>query len=319
MTKLCKEWPARPAEMQILEGGVYDQSDPDTIDWANYGRPGERARALWIGTSRGCAFKCHFCVEPERGASYSRYPVTATLDILERLVETHGPRVIAFSDPLFGSNRRWLEEFLSGLERRALPLMFWCETRCDLMTPALLAQFKRCNFMVDFGLDTGSETMAARMEKATLPKRYLESARATFAEANRIGLPHGIYLVFNFPGETPETTQETMRFIASLDPGSGPLAGWLSCQTFFILPGTPAWSRMAHNAKSYGTEIANLDWWKQQGDHYALATAVLPSAAFQGREAELGFFQGWNHAINALWTSRYPEEVRTFRERFYTG
>lgn len=187
LRRLCVEWPARPQEMQILDGVAFDQSNTAHIDWEHYGRAGERDGALWIGSSRGCAYKCRFCVEPERGATYSRYTVNALLSILERLVETRGPRVVAFSDPLFGANRRWLEQFLDGLDRRALPLMFWCETRVDLMAPELLDQLKRCRFMVAFGLDTASETMIERMQKATQPRRYLEKARATFDHANAIG------------------------------------------------------------------------------------------------------------------------------------
>jgi radical SAM superfamily enzyme YgiQ (UPF0313 family) len=319
LRRLCAEWPARQAIMRIVEGGVFDQSDPAGIDWERYGRDGERARALWVGTSRGCAFRCHFCVEPERGASYSRWSVEATLDILERLVATHAPRVIAFSDPIFGANRRWLEGFLDGVERRALPLMFWCETRVDLMTHELLDRFKRCRFMVDFGLDTASETMAGRMEKAANPARYLAQARDAFGYANRIGLHHGIYIVYNFPGETPETVRETQAWLESLGAEPGPMAGWLSCQTFFILPGTPAWSRMAENAARWGTEVRHPDWWRQPGDHYSLATAVLPSAAWRGREDELTAFQPWNQSVNAAWSSRYTREVLEFRTRFYIG
>ena len=73
LRRLCTEWPARPVELEVLAGGVFDQSDPSHIDWERYGRPGASERTLWLGTSRGCAFKCRYCVEPERGAFYSRY------------------------------------------------------------------------------------------------------------------------------------------------------------------------------------------------------------------------------------------------------
>ena len=116
-----------------MEGGTFDQSDPSHIDWDNYVRPIVKRAALWMGASRGCAYQCRYCIEPERGAHYSRYAVDAQLDLIDRLVVTHDPRVIAFSDPLFGANRRWLEAFLDGVERRGLPPMFWCETRVDLM------------------------------------------------------------------------------------------------------------------------------------------------------------------------------------------
>ena len=166
---LCQQWPRRPAQLTVVEGGVFDQSSSTHIDWDRYGRPEARDHAVWVGLSRGCPFQCRFCVEPQRGTASSRYSVDDALSIVERLARTHAPRVICFSDPLFGTNRRWTEAFLDGLERRELPLMFWAETRADLMTPQLLDRFKRCRFKLDFGLDAASVTMVERMEKSPDP------------------------------------------------------------------------------------------------------------------------------------------------------
>ena len=317
LRRLCREWPRRPGRREVLEGGIFDQSDPTHIDGDHYGRSVAKPRKLWIGASRGCAFKCRYCVEPERGAHYSGYEVGTQLDIIERLVATHEPRVIAFSDPLFGSNRRWLEAFLDGIERRNLPLMFWCETRADIMSREILERFKRCHFVVDFGLDTGSATMVERMQKAASPRSYLRYAYETLEAANAIGLPHGVYIIFNYPGETPETVRETQTYIDSLGADGGPMSGWLSCQTFFILPGTSSYFRMADDATAFGTEIRHKAWWKEPGDHYRLATDVLPSAAWRGRETELTAFQSWNQAVNQRWCSRYPAEVTRFRHAFH--
>ena len=316
LRKLCTEWPRRPPEMQVISGGLFDQSDPNVVDWDHYGRP-VKERALWVGTSRGCSFQCRFCVEPQRGATYSRYSVNDTLDILERLVQLNEPEVIAFSDPLFGASRQWITAFLEALERRSLPVMFWAETRADLLTPELLESFKRCRFMLDFGLDTASRTMIDRMEKSADPDRYLVRSRDILEHADRIGLLHGIYLIFNFPGETPETALETQSFIESLGNEKSARSGWLSAQTFFILPGTHAFERMAENAACYGTEIRHPNWWKEVGDHYGLATDVLPSTAWIGREDELSSFELWNRKINTAWIARYPDEVREFRDMFF--
>ena len=317
LRRLCSAWPGRTARPEVLEGGAFDQSDPAHIDWDHYVRPGERPHALWVGTSRGCAFQCRYCVEPGRGPAYSRYEVGAQLDVLERLVEKHGPRVIAFSDPLFGANRHWLESFLDGVERRALPVLFWCETRADLMSPEILERFKRCRFLVDFGLDTGSRTMVERMQKASLPEIYLARAREALECASRIGLPHGVYLIFNYPGETPETAAETRAFIDGLGAGGGPMTGFLSAQTFFILPGTSSYNRLAEDHARFGSEVRHPRWWREAGDHHALATDVLPSAAWRGREAELRSFQEWNQGVNLRWYLRYPPALHQFRSKFY--
>ena len=317
LRRLCREWPRRRGRLEVLEGGTFDQSDASHIDWEHYARSVGRPRNIWIGASRGCAFKCRYCVEPERGAHYSGYTPDTQLDIIERLVETNDPRVIAFSDPLFGSNRRWLETFLDGLERRNLPLLFWCETRADIMSREILERFKRCRFVVDFGLDTGSATMAERMQKAAVPRVYLERARETLETANAIALPHGVYIIFNYPGETPATVRETQTYIDSLGAGGGPMSGWLSCQTFFILPGTSSYFRMAEDAIAFGTEIRHSAWWKEPGDHYSLATDVLPSAEWRDRESELRAFQSWNRTVNQRWASRYSAEVARFRHAFH--
>src|SRR5574339_634168 len=100
------EWPERPHKMQIVQGRLFDQSNPADVDWEHYGRPNKKERVLWIGTSRGCSFQCKFCVEPQRSSTYSRYSVNDTFSIIERLVKSHQPSVIAFSDPLFGADRR---------------------------------------------------------------------------------------------------------------------------------------------------------------------------------------------------------------------
>ncbi len=62
--------------------------------------------------------------------------------------------------------------------------------------------------------------------------------------------------------------------------------------------------RHGRERRRFGTEIRNPAWWKQPGDHYALATEVLPSAAWRGRETELGAFNDWNQAVNARWCAR---------------
>jgi radical SAM superfamily enzyme YgiQ (UPF0313 family) len=317
---LCERLPfARTGERAVLRGAPFDQSNPAHIDWTTYGRPGAKERALWVGTSRGCAFQCSYCVEPGRGANYSRYEVDTQLDILEKLLALHGPSVIAFSDPLFGANRRWLESFLDGLERRNLPLLFWCETRADLMTRDLLERFKRCGFTVDFGLDTGSAAMVQRMHKAALPEVYLSRSKQTLEDANAVGLHHGVYLIFNYPGETPETVAETKAYVDSIGAGGGPMSGWLSAQSFFILPGTASYRAMAEDAARYGTEIRQPEWWRQRGDHHTMATDLLPSAAWRGREEELLAFFQWNEQVNARWAQRYPMDVLRFRYLYYYG
>jgi radical SAM superfamily enzyme YgiQ (UPF0313 family) len=315
LRKLCQAWPARPPRTAVLRGTPFVPPDPRHIDWAHYPSDG---RALWVTLTRGCPFQCSFCVEPERGpAKLAGYSVADALALMERLAQTHAGSVICFTDPLFAADRRWAEPFLAGLAERRLPLMFWAETRADLMTPPMLERFLRCDFKVDFGLETGSATMVERMRKAQNPAAYLRRSREMLAHANAMDLHHDIYLLFNAPGETPETAAETRAFVESLD--AGPVASWVSSGTFFILPGTESYRRMDELRAIWGTEIRHPRWWHEAGDAYALATDVLPSHEWRGREGELRGYLSWQNDLNMKWFRRYRPEIYEFRRRFFVG
>lgn len=314
---LCEQRRRRPPAAEIVHGPPYGLSDPSRIDWTRYPWHDAEQRVLWLSLSRGCPFKCSYCAEPQRGSSWNHYSVSDALDILETLSASHQPRVVCFADPLFGASRTWTDALLDGILERGFTNMFWCETRADLMTPALLEKFRACRFKVDFGLDTGSETMARHMVKSPNPSAYLRKAREMIGRANSIELFHDTYVLFNFPGETPETTRETQEFVSSIGDGSGPSSGWVSSQSFFILPGTETYRRMEDYRRSFGTEIRHPAWWRETGDHNALATDVLPSDAFRGREHELRDFKQWQDAVNVGRLERQSSGVASFMKGFY--
>ena len=314
---LCEERPGRPPDTEVVHGAPYQLSDPTRIDWARYPWHDAEQRVLWLSLSRGCPFKCTYCAEPQRGTSWNHYSVGDALGILETLSRSHQPRVVCFADPLFGASRTWTDGLLDGILELGLTNMFWCETRADLMTPELLEKFRACRFKVDFGLDTGSETMARHMVKSPNPGGYLRKAREIIGHANAIELFHDTYVLFNFPGETPATTRETQDFVESIAGPNGTSSGWVSSQSFFILPGTETYRRMDEFRRTFGTEIRHPAWWRETGDHNALATDVLPSDAFRFREQELRDFKQWQDTVNLGRVQRQSTEVTSFMKGFY--
>jgi radical SAM superfamily enzyme YgiQ (UPF0313 family) len=316
LRRLCETKPRRPGRTEIVQAAPYQMSDPSRIDWTRYPWHDQAKGVVWLCLSRGCPFKCAYCAEPQRGSSWPHYSVKDALAILESLEKTHQPKVICFSDPLFGASRPWTEALLEGIAARQLSSMFWCETRADLMSPSLLERFRACRFKVDFGLDTGSETMARYMVKSPAPSAYLRKARDAIRQANSIELFHDTYVLFNFPGETPDTTRETMEFVETLS-GDGPASGWVSSQSFFILPGTDTFRRLEEFRERFGTEIRHPDWWRQEKDHNLLATDVLPSHAWRGREHELMDFKKWQDTLNLQRAKRHSAGTAAFMKAFY--
>ena len=112
----------------------------------------------------------------------------------------------------------------------------------------------------------------------------------------------------SLPPQPPESFGVT-------DPGD--IACWVSSGTFFILPGTEAYRRMEELHARWGTEIRHPGWWREVGDAHVLATDVLPSSGWRGREGELRDYQRWQNDLNVKWFHRYRREVHDFRGRFF--
>ena len=58
-------------------------------------------------------------------------------------------------------------------------------------------------------------------------------------------------------------------------------------------------------------------WWRETGDHNALATDVLPSHAYRGREGELRDFKKWQDQVNVTRIQRQSRQTATFMKSFY--
>jgi radical SAM superfamily enzyme YgiQ (UPF0313 family) len=212
-----------------------------------------------------------------------------------------------------------LTSFLDGLEERQLGLKFWAETRADLLSVELLDRLCANDFWVDFGLDSGSAEMVRRQRKSRSPERYLDKAREILRHADAIGMPHLIYLLFNFPGETPATTRETMDFVEALVDEGGPVSGLACAQSFFILPGTGAYRHLDAYETELGTEVRHPTWWRERGNQHALATDILPSAAFAGHEEALDQWKTWQMELSKRWTPRRPRAVNSTYMQVFGG
>ena len=69
----------------------------------------------------------------------------------------------------------------------------------------------------------------------------------------------------------------------------------------------------------FGTEIRHPTWWRETSDHNVLATDVLPSRAFRGREDELGAWKQWQERVNVRRAQRFSAGTFGFLKDFYAS
>jgi radical SAM superfamily enzyme YgiQ (UPF0313 family) len=66
----------------------------------------------------------------------------------------------------------------------------------------------------------------------------LEQIESGLKITEKVGIPYGMYLVANFPGEEDEDVEMTINLINRWNPN------WIGCYNFTPYPNTPAWNNL---------------------------------------------------------------------------
>jgi radical SAM superfamily enzyme YgiQ (UPF0313 family) len=161
---------------------------------------------LSISTGRGCPYSCNFCSKTFTGIRHRS--VDNVIAEIKFLQERYKISDISFQDELFvcGKNRTY--EFAEKLA--PLKLRWSAQARVNIVDYPLLRAMKKAGcVMVGFGLESGSQEILNRMNKAIT----VEQSEKAMKAAIRAGLEIKVQLMFNYPGDTKETLQETINLM----------------------------------------------------------------------------------------------------------
>jgi anaerobic magnesium-protoporphyrin IX monomethyl ester cyclase len=101
-------------------------------------------RFLPLMASRGCPYRCTYCLYPTLFGGQARYRSPQSMvDELEYLWRSHGVRSVNYLDATFNLNKKRVLEFCDLLTDRHLPVQYACNVRCDLLDQGLLDAMAR--------------------------------------------------------------------------------------------------------------------------------------------------------------------------------
>jgi radical SAM superfamily enzyme YgiQ (UPF0313 family) len=209
-------------------------------------------KLLSVITSRGCPYKCPFCVATEMfGQRFRARSAKNVLDELQWLKEEYGAEGVAFQDDTLTFDKKRAMDICDGMIERKLNLRWGCGTRADVVTKELLDKMAKANCdEVMFGIESGCERMRAELKRG-VTNQHIENAIRWAKEA---GMFVTVSVILGYPGETKESLQETLDFVRKIAPDDA----WLCHATPF--PGTHlreiveqnGW-KMADDWKTYNT------------------------------------------------------------------
>lgn len=195
-------------DLDLLPFPAYEQ-----LPISNYNDPITRNRPyMAIVSSRGCPFKCKFCVAPQVLYDYKvryRNP-KRVVDEIELLTNSFGVKEIFFDDATFTLNKKHLFTICSEMKSRNIRIDWSCFGRSDCVDEEVLDAMKNAGcYMVRYGLETLDDRILNEMGKGLTVENIKKSIELTKKKGLRIHLT----VMLGYPGETRETVRKTIDFV----------------------------------------------------------------------------------------------------------
>ncbi len=172
-------------------------------------------RFVLLEATRGCHYRCHFCLLKMYGKGYRKKDPQQVVHEVTYLVREAGAKTGYFIDLEFTAVRDYIWDLCERLARARLPFEWACQTRADYVDGPLLALMKEAGCrLIHFGVESGS----ARVMATTNKRITLEQIEQGIAETKRAGIDQLCFFMFGFPGETAEDMEATIAFAKRLNP-----------------------------------------------------------------------------------------------------
>lgn len=174
--------------------------------------------SIQIFTTRGCPFRCNFCVYPQtmHGHAFRARSAQSVVDEFE-YIAANFPDVheVVIEDDTFTANKKRVIEICRLLiEKKMHKRLKWlCNARVDLDLETMKAmKAAGCRLIIP-GIESGNQQILDNIKKGTKVEQFYDYV----ANAKKAGLLiHACYMVGN-QGETRETMEETLKLALRLN------------------------------------------------------------------------------------------------------
>jgi len=187
--------------------------DRELIDNQSYLKFGGMAN---IQSKRGCPFNCSYCTYPYlNGRQLRLRNPSGIVDEIEELKNKYNVNYVFFVDDIFNYPESHAMGICDEMIRRNINIDWACFATPKGMSQELASMMKKAGCSgVEFGADSGSETMLVSLNKSF----SLEDIGKAAEFCRKAGLPAAHYVIIGGPGENKKTLKETFSFFDSIRP-----------------------------------------------------------------------------------------------------
>lgn len=247
---------------------------------------------LYVYLSRGCPFDCSFCMEALKDRHWRPLEPDKAMNLLMEAVEKYKPKIVGIADACFGMRPKWRKEFLRLLKDTNPTYQIIFETRAEYMDEDDINMLVGLDVEVQFGVESGSDEILKLMRKTKQPNKYLDRFSRTSRMLSERKILHRANIIFNHPGETERTLNETLSFIDSMLDVPESYLIWI-CRPYMHYPGCELDINRPHYEETYGSRFYNPEWWKENVNQYMASLDSVPSTDLSNGRKEL-----WGSLLN---------------------
>lgn len=167
--------------------------------------------AVTLHSSRGCPFKCDFCLWNQvmyDNKKYRMFSPKRVVDEIEYVINNFGAKEIYFDDDDFCVNKRHVLEICDEIKRRNIKTKWSCMGDAMCTDEEMISSMASagCIFM-KFGVESGDKNILKKIGKPLNP----EKAVAISKLCRKYKIRTHATFTFGLDGETPETMKATLR------------------------------------------------------------------------------------------------------------
>jgi anaerobic magnesium-protoporphyrin IX monomethyl ester cyclase len=200
----------------------------------NYFNPNALYPMVTITTSRGCPFRCTFCVYPQTlmGRRFRFRSIENVVDEMEYIVSNFPEaKAIFFEDDTFTVNKQRCVQLSEAIIKRGIKISWTANARVGLDTETMKKMKAAGCRCLCVGFESGSQLILNNMKKNI----RLEEMFQFMKDAKKAGLLiHGCFMA-GLPGETKETLKDTLELAKRLKPDT------VQFYPVMVYPGTEAY------------------------------------------------------------------------------
>lgn len=185
-----------------------------------------------IITARGCPYRCSFCVKGHEMFSRFRYRSAENIrEEISLLVEDYGVQHVRILDDTFTLIKKRVLDICAEIKNLGIT---WASiTRADHVDDEMLHSMKKAGCIeVNIGVETGSRRLLKLMNKNETIETYIKASE----KIKKAGLLLKPFFIYDFPTETREDREETLKLIRKIKPDKFTLS------KFTLLPGSDMWA-----------------------------------------------------------------------------